>query len=170
MGVGCFPKQFGIFSQSREWERKFLPGVIMSQGFQNFKSMLLMNDPHTCMTAAILLPKQLIRENSYPTGRPCQSVPCGMAAERPQVRYRFAMGSAQAKPSEPQTQSQSGSPTLGLYSSQAQLLERWYFGKEDKVLGLSQLEPGILFSIHIQETHKAPECSRYGGKGKASQR
>ena len=49
------------------------------------------------------------------------------------------------RPSESQTQSQLGSPIPGPSSSQAELLERWSFGKEDKVPGIPSGNLGFSF-------------------------
>lgn len=49
------------------------------------------------------------------------------------------------RPSESQTQSQLGSPIPGPSSSQAELLERWSFGKEGKVPGIPSGNLGFSF-------------------------
>lgn len=63
--------------------------------------------------------------------------------------------SPRAKPSlKPPTHSQSGSPDPGPYCPQAELLELWSFGKEDKVPGLPSWKVGIFFFFFNQ--HHVP--------------
>lgn len=68
-------------------------------------------------------------------------------AEWPQVRD-IRDGEAARRRIEPPTQSQSGSTTQTITPPQSESLERWYLGKEDKVLGL----PGRNLEFTFQST------------------
>lgn len=69
-------------------------------------------------------------------------------AEWPQVRD-IRDGEAAGRRIEPPTQSQSGSTTQTIhYSPTIWVTERWYLGKEDKVLGL----PGRNLELTFQST------------------